>query len=359
MVRRVAKRYWNELDLVCSTGVGLEALAPQVCRLLREIVGADAGALFWVDETGLPAGFFHEDTNAQARDLFVNAFEALFTGDMELNVATLVRFKGANCGHLLAPPDHYWRSNTYNLLVRASGHRHTLDLRVDHEGRPRAIIMLFRRRTDAFTQEHQVLLQMALPCLRKAFIKPPGADRWSETAPPAYIITDRNGETLKFATEAAHLLLQQGNQVAQGVPASGPLIVPPLFVRALCQRLVDEARPSQLLPSAHGRLRVSAEYLSGPQTGEAAVLVTLVSEVPDRLALVTQVLDLDLSPRQKSILLAAVSGVSRAQATQATGTSPEAMKKHLMAIFTVTGVHSWQDLQQRFTAKTGHDGLSA
>ena len=357
MVRRVAKRYWNELDLVCSTGVGLEAIAPQVCRLLREIVGADAGALFWVDEAGLPAGFFHEDTNPQARDLFVNAFETLFTGEMELNVATLVRFKGLNCGHLLAPPDHYWRSNTYNLLVRASGHRHTLDLRVDHEGQPRAVIMLFRRRTDAFTQEHQTLLQMALPSLRKAFTRPPGADRWSEASPPAYLITDPRGETLKFATDEARLLLQQGNQVAQGVPASGPLVAPPLFVRALCRRLAGESRPSQLLPSAHGRLRVSAEALNSPQAGEAAVLITLVSEVPDRLALVTQVLDLDLSPRQKAILLAAISGVSRSEATQATGTSPEAMKKHLVAIFAVTGVHSWQDLQRRFTAEASRRRL--
>lgn len=355
MARRVAKRYWNELDLVCSTGVGLEAIAPQVCRLLREIVGADAGALFWVDEAGRPAGFFHEDTNAQARDLFVNAFEDLFTGERELNVAALVRFSGANCGHLLAPPDHYWQSNTYNLLVRASGHRHTLDLRVDHDGRPRAVIMLFRRRTDAFTQEHRELLQIALPCLRKAFIKPSGADRWSEAAPPAYLITDQSGETLKFATETAHLLLQQGNQVAQGVPASGPLVVPPLFVRTLCQRLASETRPSQILPSAHGRLRVSAEPLNSPQAaGEAAVLITLVCEVPDRLVLVTQVLDLDLSPKQKTILLAAVSGVSRTQATQVTGTSPEAMKKHLMAIFTATGVRSWQDLQHRFAVQAGH-----
>ena len=349
MVRRVAKRYWTELDLICSTGVGLEAIAPQVCRLLREIVGADAGALFWVDENGLPAGFFHEDTNPEARDLFVNAFEELFTGDRELNVATLVQFKGTNCGHLLVPPDHYWRSNTYNLLVRASGHRHTLDLRVDYEGRPRAVILLFRQRSTTYEEEHRTLLQMALPSLRKAFMKPPGADRWSEAAPPAYLIVDRAGEALKFATEPARVLLQQGNQVAQGVPASGPLLAPPLFVRKLCQRLASEMRPSQLLPSPHGRLRVSAEYLNAPGTGEAAVLVTIISEVPDLLAQVTRVLDLDLSPKQKVILLAAVSGASRQEATRATGTSPEAMKKHLMAIFTATGVHSWQDLRQSFT----------
>lgn len=141
---RPLKRKGLELDLLRRTGAGISAIAPMACRILRELVRADAAALFWLDRDGLPEGFFHEDSPAPMRGLFVNAFEELFLGPVELNVAMLARLRGQRAGHLLAPPPECFRSNTFNVLVRPSGHQHALDLRVDHAGRPRAIVLLFR-----------------------------------------------------------------------------------------------------------------------------------------------------------------------------------------------------------------------
>ena len=79
-------RRWQELDLLCRLGLGLAPIAPDVCALLRQLAGAVAAALFWLDEEGLPEGFFHEDSPDSVRDLFLNEFERLFVGPHETNV---------------------------------------------------------------------------------------------------------------------------------------------------------------------------------------------------------------------------------------------------------------------------------
>ncbi|MFG1400918.1 hypothetical protein [Xanthobacter sediminis] len=349
VVRRVSKRRWHDLELICSTGVGIAAIAPHVSRTLREIVGADAGAIFWMDAQGLPTGFFHEDTHAGARDLFANAFERLFLGESELNVATLARRSGADAGHLLAPPPSYWKSNTFNLLVRPSGHHHAIDLRIDHEGVPRAVVLLFRVRRRPFDEADLALLRLSAGLLRRAFVEAPGSDRWTSRAPPAHLLVDRAGGRLLFASASAHALLQEGNHVAQGVPATGPLSAPPAFAAVLCARLGAEARPRLELPSPNGRLVVVAEELAAPAEGRA-VLLTLQPQTPFRLGLVERILEQDVSPKQKTLLLAAASGASRTEAARLASTSPEAMKKHLLAIFAATGARSWIDLGRMFGA---------
>ena len=344
-----AKRLWTELDLVCATGVGMEPIAPDLCRILRHLVKADAGAIFWMSDNGLPAGFFHEDSEASVRDLFANAYEELFVGHTEINVASLIGRTDFDCGHLIAPPTEYWKSNTYNLLVRASGHHHTIDLRIDDGGQPRAVILLFRAaRRPAFEAADRDRLRLALPALRRALQTPADTTRWTPRGAPAYIIVDASGSTLLFASETASSCLQHGNLVAQGVPQTGRLVSPPAFAAELCRRLSSEARPSIRLPVPEGRLHVCGERLERAGS-ENAVLLTLQHEEPDRIAIVRRVLALDISPRQKSLVLAAASGASRTDAAAQTNTSAEALKKHLAIIYQETGARSWPELSRAFS----------
>ncbi|MCD2175303.1 hypothetical protein [Rhizobium sp. C4] len=343
-----SKRQWTELDLVASTGVGMEPIASDLCRILRHLVNADAGAIFWMGDNGLPSGFFHEDSDASVRDLFANAYEELFIGDWEVNVASLIARTDFDCGHLIAPPSQYWKSNTYNLLVRASGHHHTIDLRVDEGGRARAVVLLFRSaRRSAFDEDDRDRLRLALPALRRALHTPSDATRWMAKGAPAYVIVDGTGSTLLFASETAASSLQKGNLVAQGVPQTGRLVSPPAFAGTLCRRLANELRPGLRLPVPEGRLNVSAERLERAGA-ESAVLLTIQHEEPDRIAVVRRVLALDISPRQKSLVLAAASGASRMEAAAQTNTSAEAMKKHLATIYEATGARSWTDLSRAF-----------
>lgn len=341
-----SKRQWSKLDVVCGASVGLEVVAPDICRILRGIIGADAGALFWMGQGDLPVGFFHEDSSQATRDLFANAYEELFTGPAEISIASLMRRKDRAAGHVIAPPESYWRSNTYNLLVRASGHQHCLDLHIDENGVARAVLLLYRNHgRPPFTEGHIALLQMALPALRRAVHLSPAPQRWSAKGAPAYLLVDGLAQQLLFCSPTATDLLQRSNLVAQGIPMVGALVAPPAFATELSRRLRNEPNPRLYLPVSEGRLHIKAERLAA-NAGEDAILITLQHEEPDRIAIMRRVLGLDLSPRQKSIMLAAASGASRAQAAEQTSTSLEAMKKHLAAIFDVTGTHSWGDLAQ-------------
>ena len=53
------QRQWHALGMLCGLGLGLAPVAPQLCAVLRALVGADAAALFWLDAEGRPEGFFH------------------------------------------------------------------------------------------------------------------------------------------------------------------------------------------------------------------------------------------------------------------------------------------------------------
>ncbi len=348
---RPTRAKWQELELVCEIGVGVAAIAPQVCRLLRELAGADAAALFWMDDRGLPEGFFHEDSTHEAQDLFLNEFERLFLGPAELNVATLVRLDGPGWGRLLVPPTSYWRSNTFNLLVRASGHHHALDLRIEHHGRARAVALLFRVEGHPFEEVDLATLRRAAPALSRAFERATTDDTWElagkGTGSPSRggsLIVDAVGERLLFAGEGARSLLQASNLVGQGIPADGPLRAPPAFARRLCAELAAEGNVREIIPVAQGRLVVTAEPLAEPGTGAGVVSLAVTLEVPRRLRLVESLMALDLSPRRRSLLLAAASGETRTAAAARTRTSPEAMKKHLAAIYDATGLRSWAEL---------------
>lgn len=325
-------------------GVGIEVIAPDLCRILRILVSADAGAIFWMGEDGFPAGFFHEDSPAQARDLFTNAYHSLFVGEAELNVASLIARRDRACGHLIVPAQSYWRSNTYNLLVRASGHHHALDLRIDENGVQRAVALLFRERgRKPFNEDDAARLQLTLPVLRRALRGQSTTERWRARGTESYLIVDPSATRLLFCSEAATDLLQAANLVAQGVPVSGALRDPPAFAAELCRRLAAEHRPSIVLSISEGRLVVSAEGLSGAN-GEGVVLLKLRHEEPDCIANMRRVLKLDISPKQKAILMAVASGATRAEVAAQTHTSAESMKKHLATIFGATGVHSWAEL---------------
>ena len=349
---RPTRAKWQELELVCEIGVGIAAIAPSVCRLLRELVGADAAALFWMDERGLPEGFFHEDSTAEAQDLFANEFERLFLGPAELNVAALVTAEGPGWGRLLVPPASYWRSNTFNLLVRASGHHHSLDLRVEHGGRARAVALLFRVAGNPFGEPDLATLRRAAPALSRAFERATADGGWEPAGDRpgrgGTLIVDAAGERLLFAGEGARLVLQTSNLVGQGIPADGPLRAPPAFARRLCAELAAGGTAREVIPVARGRLVVTAEPLAEPGGVGGVVALAVALEVPGRLRLVEHLMALDLSPRRRSLLFAAASGETRAAAAARTRTSPEAMKKHLAAIYDATGLRSWSDLGRFF-----------
>jgi hypothetical protein len=344
--KNTARRKLHALDLLCRAGAGIAPIAPAACRQIRELVGADAASIFWLDENGLPQGFFHEDSPDSARDLFVNEFERLFIGPAELNVTALARTPGPRVGRVARPDKAYFSSNTYNLLVRESGHHHSLDLRIDIDGRARAVVLLFRGGQRAFETTDAAALEQVTPYLQQAIASPVTEQVWNCSARRGHMLVDVSGERLAMLDEDAELLLKMCTLVGQEISLCGPIRSPPRVVRELCAQLQGRAIVRQTLPIPGGRLEVTARRLMAPapENGAEQVLVTLELEEPRRLETIDRVLALDVSPLQQKIAFVAALGGSRGDSLSATGISNEALKKHLAAIYAAAGVDSWEKL---------------
>jgi hypothetical protein len=338
-----SKRKWHELDLLCRAGLGLVTIAPAICRTLREIVGAAAVSLFWLDEQGMPAGIFHENASASALDLFVNEYDRLFTGPSEINVSQVAATTGRPVGHLMNPGHDYFRSNTFNLLVRANGHFHTLDLRVDVANRARAVVMLFREEQKPFTEDDASCLRQAVPYLKRAIEREPAEGPWERPAFGGHMLVDRSGTKLLAVNDEAIRLLKSCTMVGTNVRFIGPTTAPPRFAQDLCRRLESSLAAQDIVEVPWGRLRLTATLMQ-PAASEATaqVLISLEMEKPKRLKLIENILDLSLSPLQRSIALVAALGGKRSDCLA--DVSNEALKKHLVVIYGATGVNSWEGL---------------
>lgn len=348
-----ARREWHNIDLICGAGLDIATLTPLLCNHIRNFVGAAAVAMFWMDENGMPVGLHHEDSPESARDLFVNEFERLFTGPSEINVATLAKSDGGKKSILLSPPSDYFRSNTFNLLVRPSGHHHALDLRVSVDGKVRVIVLLFREEANAFTAGDVKRLKTIEPCLHRA-LTCCNVSRWREKGEKGQLIVDAAGEFVLFHNDAAERLLKECTLVGQEVRLMGPIVRAPVFVRDLCSRYGEPwpRRTTVFIPS--GRFAVTATPMrASPAVAPAAqsILVTLELQVAVCLDVITSLMQTKLSPIQRRIGLAAAGDSPRADIPVRMGISGEALKKHLAAIYLTFNVSSWESLRQTIQAE--------
>ena len=343
------RRCWHELDLLCRIGVGLAPIACDLTALLRRMVGAEAAALFWLDEFGLPEGFHHEDSPDSVKDLFLNEFERLFVGEREINVFALAQRQDQRVGHLLAPEAGYFKSNTYNLLVRASGHHHSLDLRVDVNGRARAVVLLFRAANCPFSDDDAAVLLRVAPYLQRAIEISLPPDAWQGLgAQEGHLLLDGAAQRIVLMNDPALELLRNAGQRGMGWHQGAPPETPPPFVQRL---LAQPDRPLHL-PVPGGVLVAQMHGMHAPGPGNADLgggapqnlLVALSLKRPMRIDVVRRVLSLQLSPLQREIALLAGLGHARADCVSQIGVSPEALKKHLRVIFTATGTSVWDDL---------------
>lgn len=328
--------------MLCRLGLGLAPVAPDICAVLRTLAGADAAALFWLDEEGLPAGFYHEDSPPSAQNLFLNEFERLFVGEHEINIFALAQPQGSAVGRLLAPDAAYFRSNTYNLLIRASGHHHTLDLRVEVQGRTRAVVTLFRAPGAAFGAAEAATLERAGISLQRAFMRQAAAASMDARADSGigHILFDASSLQPLLADATATQLLQGANLRGLGLRGEAGTTLPP----DLFDRLGLQPGQSTRIPVPRGVLDVHMHPLHPVNGGGSQWLLTLQLQRPRQIEAVRRVLTLPLSPLQREIAALAGLGHARAECSALTGVGNAALKKHLRTILEVAGASDWEAL---------------
>lgn len=341
--------------MLCRLGVGLAPIAADVSALLRALVGADATALFWLDEHGQPAGFHHDDSPPAVKNLFLNEFERLFVGERELNIVALAQRQGPHVGRMMAPSADHFRSNTYNLLIRPNGHHHTLDMRVEVPGPAgpvtRAVAALFRAPGTGFGSGEAELLARAGRVLALAFA-PADAAGWSRArtdAATGHVLLDAASLRPLSADAVALQLLQEAHIPGLGLYGASATALPPDLFRYLGV----QPGQSKHLPVPQGVLQLHTRPMltsAHGAHGTAHWLLTLQLQHPSQLDMMRRVLALPLTPMQREIAALAGLGHARADCARHTGVGAAALKKHLNTILEVVGASDWDALAQSLRA---------
>jgi DNA-binding CsgD family transcriptional regulator len=274
-------------------------------------------------------------------------------GEHEVNVTALAQGRGRPIGQLLQPDKRYFRSNTYNLLVRASGHHHCLDMRVDHDGQARVVVLAFRTQAcPAFSDESARTLQRVGPYLQRALLQAQSPLSWMvREQKQGFLVADTDGRRITLVDPTAQTLLAHLGLRDTAMAAKQGVHAVPTFVSHLCQTLASASQVQDdiqaQLPCAGGALLVRASRLMAPgQHQHTQTLIELRKVVPDQLALARRVISLRLSPLQRQIVMRAAQGLERATCQQALGVSSEALKKHLRQVYAETGTRDWPSLTQ-------------
>lgn len=371
MVNLGQKRLLKELDLLSGVGTGVAAIAPSVAALVRQIVGAQACVIVWVGDTGAPEGVFHEGGSLATMELFTNEYARLFAGDKEPNITWLAQQKGAVVGKLLRPNAAYFRSNSFNLLLRPDGFHHVLDLRIEQEGLTRAVVSLLRPQSQAFSDADAQKLLALLPVLQRAVRKTVSPDAaQTGSVRTGHMLLSAHGAHIDLVNDEGLALLRECNLMGQGIVLQQPMAMPPLFIQKLCQELAASGKARTEIDVSGGQMVCvavpmnQAEVLGHPSVerrspfdfNSQSILITIELRQPHAAQIVRSVLDLNLSPLQSRIALFAAQGGSRIRCAQQHQVNKDTLKKHMRQIYDAAECENWDALATKL--KSGHIGLS-
>lgn len=344
------RRTLHRLKLLCDSGAGLGAIAGPACAAARQLVGGDNGALFWVDEEGRPAGFYHETERSDLKDLFIRRFEELFAGPGPFNMLGLIDPGGPSIGRGLDPAFRKgaWQSNAHRLLCEPLGHRYFIDVRIEVAGAGRAVLVIWHKGERQFTMADAEMLRPLQALLAHAIEAERTEARWVKRGgSEAHFITDASGQQLIGIDAQAEALLMRSHLLSQNVPMLTQPRAAPAFSLILAGMAAAGAPARHDIAIANGRIVASAHptrMLDG-KGGEATnMFVSLSHEVSFEVLCIEHLATLPLSPLQMELALFGMLGGDRAECTARFGISAEALKKHGARILEVLGASRWLDL---------------
>jgi len=348
---RERRRILDHIRLLCSCDAGLEAIAAPICMAVRDFIGAESGALFWLDAAGNPAGFFHDCAPAELKDIFITRFEELFSGLDEPNMVSLTQVVEPSIGRALTDGymDSFWSGNVHAYLCKPLGHHYFFDMRIDVQGTGRAVFCFWNGPQRPFTQADADSLLPVQLIVQRAAASHGDAAKWQAMSNgTAHLVTDIAASRMHTINAEAESLLMASHLLQQRITMTQPPRIVPGFITQLADMLAIMPNPVMCVPVTTGRIVARASKtrsLSGGDGEEAMMFVSLELEAAVDVMLVEHIMALPLTSFQREVALYAMQGGLRSECETEFGVSAEALKKHLRAIFAATGATKWTDFE--------------
>lgn len=351
----------KELDLLSQTGLGVAPIAPALTRLVSTIVGADACLIAWYSDNGVPQGFFHDTAPLNLQELFLNNYRELFVGPNEFNIFEVSQQAQLPVGNMLNPTSTYFKSNTFNLLIKPCHHHFSLDARIDVDGVTRIGLALFRSELQPFSEADAHALRGLIPVLQRAVTKGcAGLGLVSTNEGLGHLLVSKDGRRIMLRNERAAYLLRLAKLFDQDVSLLGHEASSPQFIKRLCNELAacSQATATAQIDVVGGTLAISASWMTPMVRAQAQdkvqgvsatlasdqISVTLELQRSVAVDVVRGISALGLSPLQNRIALFAASGGSRMACAAHHSVSAEALKKHLREIYAASHCADWLEL---------------
>jgi DNA-binding CsgD family transcriptional regulator len=351
---------------LCCLGLGAQAIAPPLTRLLLRLVPGFSASIFYVHDNGELANIYDENpVVAEIAPLYVSEFYNKRELEVSCGVAESFRrgLVGLTLGQLIKVDLQTWeKSDLHNLIRRPLGYYSGVQVLVRDRGRPLAAVVISRDAGGPDFAPRELDLLVALePHLAHALARPPSAALLVESnaeGDQGLAITGRDGR-LQYLSPQARVLLFY---------ATHPKIVPgehrhneepalPLPVARLARKLAQtyegKAPPT---PPVHfhencwGRFVFHAYWLHGLGTEPPLVGIRISRQESLSARLLRRMEHLPLSERQIAVSLHVASGLTYEAIAERLGISRSTVIFHAQEVFNKLGVASRAELQAKLMA---------
>lgn len=232
----------------------------------------------------------------------------------------------------------FYRSEYYNVVERALGSHHQIDVTIGDQARVYGSMVLARARRDPFTAEDARLLAQVAPYFAHALSAPPCTAEPGDAAEVAAAVIDRKGHVRLADTEYGRLSwMMAGGRSDPGIAARHRATND--IVAVLASRLVaiDEGNeasvPSLLMTNAWGTFRVRADWLHGADGEKSLIRILVTYRAPRAAWMARQLHRVGLTPRLSQVCERLLAGDSQASIADALGLSQVTVNEYVQAVY--------------------------
>lgn len=341
---------------LCCLGVTGEQLMPALLKSIRQLVGAESAAFFWVDAQGEMTSLYAERLlPAPVMRLY---FEHYYqSGEASFRRAFADRAQRAEPVVDVTASAATERTAYYNEVMRHLDAHHVLYGIVREQGRALGQLSLYRPKSArTFTATERNELASIMRYVAHG-VSPPARDaaggaRLLDSADDAVFTIGRDGSIQQLSTESHRLLAlaTQGNiGPDRGLSGAGERARPTLrhLAAHLCGALsgADVAPPTVVIDNRWGRFILRAYGLSDePSMGDAPIAVRIQRQEPMLLKFVDALQGLGLSARQREIAAGLARGASNQELAAALCVSANTIAYHIKQLFAKLGTHDRQEM---------------
>lgn len=351
---------------LCCLGLPGEQLMPPLLKGVRELVGAESAAFFWVDASGDMTKLYAERTLPEAAmKLYFERYYA--TGESAFRSTFIERASQADAVMTVSASEATENSPYYSDIMAQLEAHHVLYGIVRAHGQAIGQLSLYRPKgARPFSAAQRTDLNGIMRYVAHGVSQPaPGTavtgEDFRDAADDAVFMMRVDGALGRLSIAAQKLLsLATQGQIGPDEAANGLADTARPVLRGLGDRLrsalagSDVAPPVLIIDNTWGRFVLRAYAVSdGPLEDDTMVAVRIVRQEPMLLRFVDALNGLGLSPQQREIAAGLARGASNQELAEELGVSVNTIAYHIKQVFQRLDTHDRQAMIGKVLGKGG------